>query len=260
MHIGVDGCRSGWLAVSKESGQLRYRIFPNACALAQAFPDAQRICIDIPIGLPWRDCAIRPPDPLARRLLGARRSSVFPVPCRAAVHAQSIAQARVANIREIGRSLSEQSWNISGKIAQVDRLVRGQPQLAALLREAHPELCFCALGGGEPMRHIKKTAAGTRERMAVLRRFERGTPQLVDRVMREQPRSAIALDDVLDALVLFITACAPSSELGQLAGTPAVDAEGVRMELVFRPIMKAGLRKPVTRAPLASRSTANDNS
>jgi predicted RNase H-like nuclease len=259
VHIGVDGCRAGWLAIGKESGRLQYRIFPNALALAQAFPDAQRICIDIPIGLPWRDCPIRPPDPLARRLLAARRSSVFPVPCRAAVQAASISQARTANVSELGRSLSAQSWNISDKIAQVDHLVRGQPGLAAPFREAHPELCFWALAGGRSMCHTKKTAAGASERMTVLRRFESGAPRLVDRLMQAQPRSAVALDDVLDALVLFITACAPSSELGQLAGTPAVDPEGIRMELVFRPIMKA-TRKPVTRAPLASRSAVNDNS
>jgi len=259
VHIGVDGCRAGWLAVGKESGQLQYRIFPDARALAQTFKDAQRICIDIPIGLPWRDCPIRPPDPLARRLLGARRSSVFPVPCRAAVHAQSISQARAANVGELGRSLSEQSWNISDKIAQVDRLVRGEPELTTPFREAHPELCFWALAGGRSMRHTKKTAAGTSERMTVLRRFESAAPRLIDRIMQAHPRSAVALDDVLDALVLFITACAPSSELGQLAGTPAMDEQGVRMELIFRPIMKRTASEPVTRVLLASRSTANDD-
>ncbi|MEW6348758.1 MAG: DUF429 domain-containing protein [Thermodesulfobacteriota bacterium] len=50
--------------------------------------------VDIPIGLrdhgPERSCDLE-----ARRLLGIRRSSVFPVPCRSAVYPQDVTVQRV---------------------------------------------------------------------------------------------------------------------------------------------------------------------
>jgi predicted RNase H-like nuclease len=93
-HIRVDGCKAGWIAVSKDEGELTYRIATTASELLRAFPDAERVLIDVPIGLPWRNEPIRPCDRLARSILGDRRSSVFPVPCRTAVRAEAIGIAR----------------------------------------------------------------------------------------------------------------------------------------------------------------------
>jgi predicted RNase H-like nuclease len=117
-QIGVDGCKAGWIAVSKDQGELTYRIANTACELLSAFPDAERVLIDIPIGLPWRDEPIRSCDRLARSILGDRRSSVFPAPCRAALRAEAIGVARELNRGELGRSPSEQSWGYVGRFGR----------------------------------------------------------------------------------------------------------------------------------------------
>ena len=141
-HIGVDGCTGGWIAVSKDDGELTYRIAKTASEVLRAFPSAERVLIDVPIGLPWRDVPIRPCDRLARTILGDRRSSVFSVPCRASVRADAIEAARELNKGELGRSLSEQSWGICRKIREVDDLLLGTPRHRAEVREIHPEVCF----------------------------------------------------------------------------------------------------------------------
>src|SRR2546422_11663063 len=93
--LGVDGCPGGWCAVALEVGEGRpraagahvYRSFAEILAA-----DAAVICIDIPIGLldvpGQRRCDVE-----ARRLLGPRRSSVFPPPSRRALAARSYREA-----------------------------------------------------------------------------------------------------------------------------------------------------------------------
>lgn len=93
-------------------------------ASTAGFPDAERILIDVPIGLPWPSVPIRPCDRLARCLLGKpRSSSVFAVPCREALFAGSLEEARTLNRDRIGRSVGAQTWGISPKIAEVDRFL-----------------------------------------------------------------------------------------------------------------------------------------
>jgi predicted RNase H-like nuclease len=74
--LGVDGCRSGWLICQYEftAHQLSFdvkRTFPD---LLQDAADAQRIGIDIPIGL-TEDGSARRCDTEARRMLGTPRAS-----------------------------------------------------------------------------------------------------------------------------------------------------------------------------------------
>ena len=112
-YIGVDGCRAGWIAVTKDRDELKYRIYPCAQDLVATFPNAERILIDIPIGLAWKASPIRPCDRLAREILGLRRSSVLPVPYRDAAYAsslESIACFRRPNARRAATS-TRLEWN-----------------------------------------------------------------------------------------------------------------------------------------------------
>ncbi len=110
-----------------------------------AHPDAERILVDIPIGLPSKQCPVRPCDLLARKLLGApSASSVFPPPSRAACRAASVAEARRINLSEVERSLSEQAWGICRKVAEVGALLLAQSAARKVVREMHPEVCFYA--------------------------------------------------------------------------------------------------------------------
>jgi len=230
-HVGVDGCRAGWVAVYRGRG-LQYAVVADFGALMQAFPQAQRIYIDIPIGLPFEGCPTRPCDGLARRLLGRiRSSSVFSPPCREALQAKSIAEARRINLRVTGKSLAAQTWNISAKIREVDSFLLAHPEDRKRVREIHPELCFRAFNGGVTMANGKATAEGLRERVEALRRLDPGVPELLNRMLLETRRSDVQRDDLLDAAAAFFAA--ESGAVERLCGMPAVDAKGLAMEILY---------------------------
>jgi len=232
-HIGVDGCKAGWIAVTKDRDGLIYRIFPSAQDLVAAFPNAERIMIDIPIGLPWMAAPIRPCDRLARQVLESRRSSVFPVPCRAAAYAKTLEAARAANLNELGRSLPQQSWGICKKIAEIDDLLQREQRLRKIVREVHPEVCFWGLAGGSPMQHNKKTKGGLSERLALLSRFEPDAQHLLIQVLVNEMRKQVAADDVLDALVAYVVSSGPHASLQVMQTEPLVDQTGLSIEMVY---------------------------
>ncbi len=233
-HVGVDGCKAGWFAVTRNGGVLAWRLFPSINDLVSAFWGAERILIDVPIGLPWADAPIRPCDRLAREVLGKpRKSSVFPVPCREALNADGIKAARKINRAHIGRSVSAQTWGISRKIRDVDRLlssIRGQKHG---IHEIHPEVCFWALADRSPMKYSKTSAEGGEERLHVLQRFEPGASVLLADVRSKTLRKNVQADDGLDATVAFITAEASQGELASFAGKPSHDPAGLPMEMLY---------------------------
>ncbi len=164
--IGVDGCRAGWLSISRSGGTLKYRVDSNIGDLVRAYPNAKRICIDIPIGVPSKAVPTQPCEAFARKLLGKRSPSVFSVPSRAAVAASDVVEARRKNLAEVGRSVSAQSFAICRKIEEVDRYLLETNAARAVLREVHPEVCFWALAGERPMSSSKKTLEGREERLS----------------------------------------------------------------------------------------------
>ena len=86
---GVDGCKAGWIAVTlTPGGQPQAAIFRTFAALVDSLPGDAVIAVDMPIGLPEiTRKGGRGPEMLVRPLLGARQSSVFSIPSRAAVYA-----------------------------------------------------------------------------------------------------------------------------------------------------------------------------
>ncbi len=233
-HVGVDGCRAGWIAINRACERLEYGVFRAMGDVLAAYDDAERIFVDVPIGLPWDGAPVRPCDRLARGLLGKpRMSSVFPVPCRDAVYARSLAEARKVNSAVLGRSLTEQTWGICAKIKQVDALLLEKAPLGAQVREIHPELCFWALAGRKPMRHRKNTVAGRNERLDVISRHEPGAPALLRLALSQTRRTDVQADDVLDAMVAFITAEAQVGRLTCLTGEPSRDQRGLPMEMLY---------------------------
>lgn len=232
-RVGVDGCRAGWIAVTKDGRELTYKVFSTVSALLSAFSSAEQVMIDIPIGLPWCDVPIRPCDHLARNVLGERRSSVFPVPCRSAVHADTVARARELNHDVLGHSLSEQTWGICRKIAEVDTFLIGEHPADTEIREIHPEVCFWALNGRSPMKHNKRTREGINERVALLKEFESQTEPFLTHILGRELRRNVSADDILDALVAFVTSCASKSQLQSLRGLPVSDEKELPMEIVY---------------------------
>ncbi len=223
---GLDGCRSGWVMTSvplRTTGPPRLELVDDlrdvvarleAGSLAAA-------AIDIPIGLAPgtpRRCDVE-----ARRLLGPRRSSVFPAPARSVLGAASYEEACARSALACGKKISRQLFNILPKIQQVDALVT--PQRQARLFEMCPELSFAVLAGA-PMHANKRTAAGRAERATALEAVFGDVTALVGR-----PGPGAAPDDVFDALIGAWTARRYATQAHvQLGGE--LDATGLRMEVI----------------------------
>jgi predicted RNase H-like nuclease len=179
--------------------------------------------IDIPIGLADREP--RSCDVAARRLLGPRRSSVFPAPVRAVLGAASYTEACALSRRACGKGISKQLYNILGKIRTVDTLQT--PRLQDQLFEMSPELSFAELTG-RPMSANKRTAEGRAARRdALASALGKTVPDMLD----APPPPGAKRDDVADALVGAWTARRRAYGIHVRLGGD-VDARGLRMEII----------------------------
>jgi predicted RNase H-like nuclease len=203
LAAGVDGCHAGWFCVMQcgAGGNVRWSVHPDATALLRQSPAPRVLAIDIPIGLPEmgpREC-----DREARRLIGPRRSSVFPAPIRAALAASSWREACAIRWSAEAKKVSQQAWNIVGKVRETDDALRADAALRRRVVEVHPEASFCFMNRGTPLCFGKKSAEGRAERLALLRRV---FGDAVSRVLTEVGGRGAASDDVLDAFAALWTA------------------------------------------------------
>ena len=149
---GVDGCAGGWIAafVRPQGGEARVRIVPRFADVLAAPEQPAIVAVDMPIGLPERvGAGGRAAENAVRPLLGARQSSVFSVPSRAAIYAADYGEAcrdRAAT-SDPPRKVSKQLFNIAPKIREVDEALRADPDAAGRVFEVHPELAFWRLNG-----------------------------------------------------------------------------------------------------------------
>lgn len=236
MNVGVDGCKAGWLAVADLGENLDVRVHTTIEELLHTWSSSHRVFIDIPIGLPHRGLTSRQCDQAARKAIGPRASSVFTPPSRAAAFAASYSEAKTNNEAEVGRSLSAQAWGICKKIAEVDAALISNPAWRDRVYEVHPEVCFWALGGCQPMLHAKKDMQGRDARMALLQKFEPRTQALFDATMKRYPRSVVQADDILDALVALVTARSDGLHLKSLPAEPEFDRQGLPMRMMYRQV------------------------
>jgi predicted RNase H-like nuclease len=184
--------------VRPRGDEVRLRVVPAFAAIATAPEGPAVIAIDMPIGLPHHIGPHgRGPERAVRPLLGARQSSVFPVPSRAAVYALTYLDAcRVALLTsDPPRSVQKQLFLIGPRIREVDATLRADAALAARVFEVHPELAFWRLNGGRPLALPKKVKPGLALRRGLL--IAAGYPPAV--VAAPPPKGARP-DDVLDAL------------------------------------------------------------
>jgi predicted RNase H-like nuclease len=240
--VGVDGCSAGWLAVTRSDGRLDWGVYDSLAGVVDdTAPD--RLLLDMPVGLPSE--GRRACDEAARDRLGSRAATVFFAPARRVLDADSHAAASDANREATGYGLSIQAWHLVPKIRAVDAYLRRRPELvgvdgagddsvrdpaAAVVRESHPELCFAALNGGDPVSASKTSEAGRRVRLDLLADAVPGSRDLYETVVSETYRKHVARDDALDALVLAGVA---DRRLDPLPATPPRDAAGLPMEIVY---------------------------
>ncbi|MBW2433254.1 MAG: DUF429 domain-containing protein [Deltaproteobacteria bacterium] len=232
--VGVDGCKKGWFAVALGSGgNWAIDIYKTIDELWNAMNSPSMMLIDIPIGLP--DTNRRVCDLQARKLLGRRGSSVFAVPCRKALQAKNYRQACRINKRITGVRLSIQTWNICSKIKEIDTWLQVTGEARPRIRESHPELCFWALAGKHTMAHSKKTPGGFVERFSILKNIYPQSSAIVNQSLNRFRRKDLARDDILDALVLAVSAHFSAGKPKTVPLEPPVDKKGLAMEIVYPP-------------------------
>ena len=201
---GVDGCGSGWIRVSLDlsNKKLSAKVFETTEALFKDGP-VPITGIDIPIGLP--DAAKRKCDHLARKLLKKRRSSVFPVPMRAALDPEfTYKDACDANEKQCGKRLPQQSYAILPKVREVDKLLQKDANLRKRVYEVHPEVSFYYWNEEKPMEYAKKSGFGFLERYKLV--TAQHGEKAVLKIREEHKQSDVADDDILDAIAAAWTA------------------------------------------------------
>lgn len=214
---GVDGCKSGWIAVCEKENQLSVELWPNLEPLFTSSWDM--VCVDIPIGLADGD-GRRACDKEARDLLGPQRSSIFFAPPRRLVGATDYEQVRT-------EGMSLQTFYILPKIREMDERI--EPRDQSWLREAHPELSFRTRV--ERVLHSKKSPSGLTQRQDILKELE--SPFELRRWESGFRRKDVALDDLLDAAILLEVARELVFDDGHWVGGQERDSRGLKMEICY---------------------------
>jgi predicted RNase H-like nuclease len=227
--VGVDGCPGGWIAV--RWGEKLSHHFCGSFAGVLAL-DAAVIAVDMPIGFP--EGSGRAAEREARARLGARQSSVFSVPCRAAVMCADYRAACAANLHHSDppKKVSRQVFHIFPKMREVDALMT--PDLQKRVFEVHPELALWAMNAQQPLPLPKKLKSRPHPPgLELRRRLLKAAGFPLEALPPSSYRSAdVGADDLIDAC-----ACAWSARrilegrALRFPQTPPVDARGLRMEI-----------------------------
>ncbi len=191
--IGVDGCPAGWIAVVWQGDQIQAKLFELGTFARILGEAAAIIAVDMPIGFP--DTYGRNADIEARKAMLPHGSRVFPVPCRAAVHAANYSEAiRLNKIHSNNVSIPPVTNAIRPRMQEVDKVMSREVELR--LCEVHPELSFALMNGGKPLQHKKKTAEGEKQRLDLL--HASGFPT-IDWQQMGYRRRDVKRDDIVDA-------------------------------------------------------------
>ena len=137
------------------------------------------VAVDMPIGLPERTgSGGRAAENAVRPLLGARQSSVFSVPSRAAIYARRLRRGlphRARDVRPAAQGVEAAVQHRARKSARWTKCLRATPRCAARVFEVHPEVAFWRLNG-------ERRVDGTEEgQEPSLRAGSRVAPETADR-------------------------------------------------------------------------------
>ena len=246
VYLGADGCRGGWITCILDHGGMRIERYDSVEVLIQAYPEFDAFLIDMAVGLRSSADQLRPDD-LARKELGPRSSSIFPIPCRQAVYAGTEEEQKQANIKALGKSLPKQTINIIPKIRELDEFLTVHPEYKNRILESHPEIDFARLHGSVVLSR-KKEFTGFSERAAILKKYlpKESFSGMWDKAkeLRCNP------DDLLDAICLAVTAALASQGMCEtIPAEPEQDDTGLYMKLTI-PKKISGSRLMDRRSPL----------
>jgi predicted RNase H-like nuclease len=223
--LGVDACgKQGWVGIRLTDGAYAGSLVDVSLeALVERAGAVGTVAVDMPLGL--LESGWRAADLEARKLLGARCSTVFMV-APAPAWTEKDHPAASERCRELtGNGLSRQAWALAPKLLQARRLWQRDP---GRTHEVHPELCFRELAGGTPPPWGKKTWRGQNVRRRLLAAAGIEVPDAPGEA------DAVPADDVLDAAAAAWSA--HRIALGTAGRVPAAvqeDALGRAVEIRF---------------------------
>jgi len=239
VYVGAAHTEGGWVGVALDRTEyVSAGVFEEIGALWLHHEErAERVLVDVPVGLPDGDDAAdgdgRACDRLLRSVLGPRSDVVFSPPVRPAARRRRYTAAARVNERLTGRPLSRRAFEASTAIAAVDELLQELPEARHAVGESHPELCYRAFAG-EPLQHDPHTAGGYAERMRALAAFDHDAPPTVQRAAEATAGHEVGVATVLDAVALAYTARPGPGELRSLPSDPPTDATGLPMRVHYR--------------------------
>lgn len=236
-YVGVDGCRAGWLCAALDEAGMNIVVLRSFRSVWTTYRQANVILVDIPIGLPGGGIKTRMADGLARKMLGSRHSSIFTPGARDILNCSNYSTASEKNRQLTGKKISMQYWGIAGKVKEVDSFLRSEPDAIGVIRESHPELCFSVFSSNS-VSYGKKTTQGIEERLDILEDYYPDSKKVFNKVIQTYQRKDVARDDVVDAMILAVTAKESQGELTPLPNPLERDAEGLPMAIWYYDFMR----------------------
>jgi predicted RNase H-like nuclease len=226
---GAEPCRRGWLlAIGKLQGisllPEQFVVLPSFLDVLDYRPSFDVLAVHVPIGLPTEpNSRGRSCDQAARQVLGWPRSgAIVSAPCRAALQADTYAEARRLN----GGRLSVVQWQMRRRFAEVDAVIGSYHQRTVF--EVHPELGFHQMNDDTSLRHRKHSEEGHEERRALILGRLPGVERILD-----EPVAGAGVPHVYDACADLWTARRIAARaLQRLPEDPEWDEMGLRMEIV----------------------------
>ena len=208
-------------------------LFESIEALLVAHPDLDRILIDMPMGLGSKD-TVRTVEQPMRAELGARRSTVFSVPCRAALRGQNFAEANEINRAVMGKGISIQTFWIARKIKELDDILTENDRLKSVFIESHPEICFKYLNDETVLLSKKSKPEGVAERLAILQKYFPETSNFFNDILTKTPRKFVKKDDIIDALCLcIVNVCGGENRLQFIDDATTKDDHDIPIRIAF---------------------------
>ncbi|WP_226011780.1 DUF429 domain-containing protein [Halomicrobium salinisoli] len=241
--VGAHYCGDRWLSMAFDrDGYASAAVHDGVGDVWFAHEDAERVVVDVPIGLPSEEAngdtggdhaGRRRCDRLAREVLGERGDAIVAPPVREAARKRRYAVASRTHERRTGRELSRRAFELRDAVSVLDDLLEEFPDARDVLAPGHPELAFLA-AADHPAEHDRDTAGGYAERLRALASIDRDAPPAVQSAAEAAAGSDVAVADVLDAALLAYTALPREGRLRSLPPDPPVDDRGLPRRLVYR--------------------------
>ncbi len=224
---GIDGCRGGWIAVIFDDSW-KACLYKNIQCYWDNNKHIGLVLIDIPIGLKGdRDC-----DKLARKMLPAsRKSTIFNTPAAECLDIEDYKKASQINYDICGKRLSKQSFYLMPKIREVDDFLDNSKEARKVFYESHPELCFLSIPNKDF--YNKKGPHGRQQRLEFIKNIEPGLYDVYKWTLNRYKRILVESHDILDAMILAISAKAGKNKLRFLPRKAKTDSRGLKMQIAY---------------------------